>query len=406
MNLKKINIFKEEYKARFEEIHLQEIYKWKAFKCFQDNWDINSSEFVSMLEKSLDKTANLLVSGNYWPRLMLLETAETNADEVQELFHQLVDEEMDLSERILNFRKTIKNISAINFPDKNVYQDDRAILVYLCLIYPETYFLYKYTMFRDFVEMVDHSYKPKAGKIENIGQYLNMCDMIRNELEEDQELLKLHKNRIDEDCYYDNNHTLLTQDFIYAVTNHFLQTPIADQAKKIPQSFSFPKSVLITEENIIVTNKKSDFKPRIVDWAGQQKQKHKDGASGEAYVIRFETDRLKKLGFEGKVVHTSVEAGDGTGYDIESLNEDGNVIFIEVKTTKGKCSTPLYITQKELERSIQEKENYYLYRLFNYDKENDTYEIAIINGDLTKYCQKPDNYRASVNVNKMDKITK
>ena len=32
MNLKIIDYFKEEYKARFEEIHLQEIYKWKAFK--------------------------------------------------------------------------------------------------------------------------------------------------------------------------------------------------------------------------------------------------------------------------------------------------------------------------------------------------------------------------------------
>ena len=82
------------------------------------------------------------------------------------------------------------------------------------------------------------------------------------------------------------------------------------------------------------------------------------------------------------------------------------MIFIEVKTTKGKCSTPFHISQHQLKRSIQEKDNYYLYRLFNYDKENDIYEIRIINGDLTKYCQKPDNYRASVNVNKMDKITK
>jgi hypothetical protein len=398
MNFKKIHYFKEEYKARFEEIHLQEIYKWKAFKCFQDNWDINSSEFVSTLKKSLEKTANLLVSGNYWPRLMLLENAEVSENEVQELFHQLVREETDLSTRILDFQKGMKTLSKINFPEKRqVYQDHRAILVYLCLIYPERYYLYKYKMFRDFAEIVDYSYKPVRGRIANIGQYLNMCDMIRNELEKDQELLKLHKNRIiDEDCYYDNNHTLLTQDFIYAVAYHFLQTPIADQAKNIPQSFSFPKPVVITEENIIVTNKKSDFKPRIVDWIGQQKQNHKDGASGEAYVIRYETDRLKKLGFEGKVVHTSVEAGDGTGYDIESLNEDGNVIFIEVKTTKGKCSTPFHISQHQLKRSIQEKDNYYLYRLFNYDKENDIYEIRIINGDLTKYCQTPENYLVSV----------
>ena len=47
MNYKKIDYFNEEYKARFDEVYLQSIYKWKEFKCFQDNWDINSSDFTS-----------------------------------------------------------------------------------------------------------------------------------------------------------------------------------------------------------------------------------------------------------------------------------------------------------------------------------------------------------------------
>jgi len=28
-----------DYKQNFEQIHKEEIYKWKAVKCFQDNWD-------------------------------------------------------------------------------------------------------------------------------------------------------------------------------------------------------------------------------------------------------------------------------------------------------------------------------------------------------------------------------
>tara|TARA_B100000029_G_C17587084_1_gene961450 strand:+ start:1561 stop:1704 length:144 start_codon:yes stop_codon:yes gene_type:complete len=47
MNYKKIDYFNEEYKARFDEVYLQRIYKWKEFNCFQDNWDINSSDFTS-----------------------------------------------------------------------------------------------------------------------------------------------------------------------------------------------------------------------------------------------------------------------------------------------------------------------------------------------------------------------
>ena len=114
-----------------------------------------------------------------------------------------------------------EEINEINFQDrKRTYQDHRAILVYLSLVYPERYYLYKYTMFSDFAKIIDYNYHPKKGRIENIGQYLHMCDLIKNDLVKDQELLKLHKGRIDEDCYYDSNYNLLTQDFIYAVTYH------------------------------------------------------------------------------------------------------------------------------------------------------------------------------------------
>jgi len=45
LNFKKIEYYINEYKVNFEEVHLQEIYKWKAFKCFQDNWDVDSQNF-------------------------------------------------------------------------------------------------------------------------------------------------------------------------------------------------------------------------------------------------------------------------------------------------------------------------------------------------------------------------
>ena len=41
-----------------------EKYKWEAVKCFQDNWDVNASDFADMLTRSLSKTYNLLASMN------------------------------------------------------------------------------------------------------------------------------------------------------------------------------------------------------------------------------------------------------------------------------------------------------------------------------------------------------
>ena len=51
MSIPKLEFFIKEYKDRFFEIHQQEIYKWKAFKHFNDHWDINSPNFTSMLSK-------------------------------------------------------------------------------------------------------------------------------------------------------------------------------------------------------------------------------------------------------------------------------------------------------------------------------------------------------------------
>ena len=49
-----------------------EKYKWEAVKWFQDNWDVNASDFPEMLSRSLDKTFNLLASNNNFPKGMIV----------------------------------------------------------------------------------------------------------------------------------------------------------------------------------------------------------------------------------------------------------------------------------------------------------------------------------------------
>jgi hypothetical protein len=33
------------YKTHFKKIHNEEIYKWRAVKCFQENWNIKAKDF-------------------------------------------------------------------------------------------------------------------------------------------------------------------------------------------------------------------------------------------------------------------------------------------------------------------------------------------------------------------------
>ena len=120
---------------------------------------------------------------------------------------------------------------------------------------------------------------------------------------------------------------------------------------------------------------------------------------GELWALKYEIEKLRQVGQHNlidKIKHTAKDEGDGTGYDIQSFDRNGQKIYIEVKTTKGGKNSTFYITRTELERSKIEKENFYLYRLYNYNEENDTADILIIKGDLTNLCEFPTTYKINL----------
>lgn len=97
------------------------------------------------------------------------------------------------------------------------------------------------------------------------------------------------------------------------------------------------------------------------------------GSLGEKIVIEDERRRLKKN--KNKVIHVS-ENDDSRGYDIESVDDKGNTIYIEVKATTGPWYTPFYISRNELDMSKKKGKQYILKRLYNINKpEVDFFEI-------------------------------
>ena len=101
-----IQLCKQAYKDSFEEIHKQEIYKWRAVQVFQENWDTNADDFAQMLEASLSKTGNLLDSNNTFPRRMAVNNAMVSPNEMRHLFNSLFNEEEDLLKRVKVFERT------------------------------------------------------------------------------------------------------------------------------------------------------------------------------------------------------------------------------------------------------------------------------------------------------------
>ena len=216
------------------------------------------------------------------------------------------------------------------------------------------------------------------------------------EINADQDLLKLNSERISDDCYYDKNSHILTQDFIFAVTVRWPDAlPIAKNKINIPIA-KRPEPA----SNYINKKQESELTPKIINYYENNAEKKRIGDLGEQFVLKYERKRLEALGKENlasQIKHIASEMGDGAGFDIESYNEDGTTRFIEVKTTKGNLDQPIYITHNELMKSTIEKDKYFLYRIYDYDEITDQAKVEIVSGDLTHLCDAPILYKISLN---------
>jgi hypothetical protein len=98
------------------------------------------------------------------------------------------------------------------------------------------------------------------------------------------------------------------------------------------------------------------------------------GRRGEELVLEFEKQRVTKLKLDvSKVQWISEIKGDDEGYDILSLNDDGSARYIEVKTTTQGIDFHFFISGREVEFSRRNKDNYFIYRVFNLNKSPNFY---------------------------------
>lgn len=384
MNQKALESIVTFYKANYKKIEKNELYKWKAVKTFQDNWNIEADNFYAMLNASLHDTSNLMSAGNYYPRRMILWMAEKDSDTVREMFRELYDLSIDFKDRVHNFRETAKLLIEMH-KEKNVhhhYQDDRAIMVYLNLRYPEKYYLYKYTMFKDFVERTDYDDSPKSGDFENLFKFESLCKYIHNYIMHDAELLEMYEPRRVK--YYDPEYHLLVQDIIY--TTYYEADPELLEPVHLVEPHEFSQKVICNP---------TELKGEFVDYAEREKKLKQIGDLGEQFIFSQERERVKqyKLPSSKKVIWMSRDKGDGLGFDILSYDANGNEMYIEVKTTTQDENASFYISANELEKSKLYADKYYLYRVYQFDMKTAQGQYSVRKGSLEDLCLVPQTYR-------------
>jgi hypothetical protein len=142
------------------------------------------------------------------------------------------------------------------------------------------------------------------------------------------------------------------------------------------------------------TEKEPKFKPIKTNYLEKEQNNRSLGESGEEFVIAFEKVRLAKEGKQNlgdKIEWISKNKGDGAGYDILSKNTNGTDRYVEVKTTKLSKETPIYLTRTEVSFASQYANNFYLYRVFNF---NSKPQLFIKSGKYDSFCTlRPENYK-------------
>ena len=101
-------------------------------------------------------------------------------------------------------------------------------------------------------------------------------------------------------------------------------------------------------------------------WSPGSRNEERDriiGRRGEEIVFMLEKARVRKAGYrEDRVVWVS-EANPASSFDIESVDDDGEMLFIEVKATTG-SDGKFHWSMSEFQCALQEQKRYILYRVY------------------------------------------
>lgn len=189
------------------------------------------------------------------------------------------------------------------------------------------------------------------------------------------------------------NETLVIQRIGNIVAHQGDKVKVYDEGFLVDKNFRPAKFALLNpiSDKVIkpdeVTNIKEKtrrFNARKVDWEKVRDRNNEIGDQGEEFVLEFEIDRLvEALSIERakamqNVQHLSRLQGDGLGYDISSINDDGSPRYIEVKTTCANFKHPFYMSENERRFFEEYGDSAFIYRVYNFNKETRYGDVRII----------------------------
>ena len=340
----------EDYKKDFVTIQWnEERYKWEAIKCFQDNWDVNAEDFFSMLELSLSKTGNLLVSNMFFAGRMINEFAKVAPEEIRSMFIDLFSEKESTVDRIQRF-KAQSDIVLDKYSDAtNHYQNEYTISIYLWLRYPDIYYIYKFGVVKAVSDYLDSSYKIKKGDFrKNTIEHLDFYGEINDKIVEDKELIQLFQSQLDDKCYPDPNFTTLTADICI-----YIYKKDKESKKSTTEWFDIAcKPGITKEEWITLLDDKSVFTTSSLEIMKRFKDNKGQGTCKQLSIKYGESVGFYNLGS----TNLAKRVLDKLGRTIDNTGEENRklwvVLYVGKKASKDEDGVFVWKLRDELSQAL------------------------------------------------------
>ncbi len=249
-----------------------EKYKWEAVKWFQDNWDVNASDFAEMLSLSLAKTNNLLASANNFPGAMIQNFARAAPEEVRGMFIDLFNEGKEVYERVEGFKmKSAALLEKYGNGAIQHFQNENAISTYLWLRYPDKYYIYKFSEIKAVVNKLKSNYRFRKGAYaDNIRNFLKLYNEICAELRQDEELIELLKSQLTESCYPDPELRTLTIDVGFYISRSYSEMPAEEwRPRDYSPGLSVDDWVRLLQDSEVFYPSSLEIMKRMKDYGGQ-----------------------------------------------------------------------------------------------------------------------------------------
>lgn len=212
------------YKGFVQSPAYDERYKWEIAKTVADNWDLSAVDLAGMIDRSFNHGSNNLWAGqHFYPKRMLMEWARQDPSDARAALQDLIHGSSALSDRMRAFeaRATTHLRNARPGKKLNMYQDVRAMALWLGMVLPREHYLYKSTMVDTYCDRIGRSRLVAPGdKYTRILPYYTLCEEVRQLLLERPDIIRAHQAIRDRTCHPDPEHHLLVQDFIYYVAQH------------------------------------------------------------------------------------------------------------------------------------------------------------------------------------------